>query len=84
MVHGDDPCIVDGKDLLLGYDKLEGFLNSNNPFFGATVGRCANRIAKGKFTLNSKEYSTPTNNGENMLHGGDKGFDKVSERSEEL
>jgi aldose 1-epimerase len=63
-------------DIVLGYDHLEGYLKST-PFFGALVGRYGNRIAKGKFTLNGKEYKLAQNNGENHLHGGIKGFDKV-------
>ena len=63
-------------DVVLGYDELEGYL-SNNPFFGALVGRYANRIAKGKFTLDGRTFSLIQNNGENHLHGGTRGFDKV-------
>jgi len=62
-------------DVTLGYDTLEGWLGSTS-YFGATVGRYANRIAKGKFTLDGKTYTLATNNGENHLHGGVKGFDK--------
>jgi aldose 1-epimerase len=67
----------DGKtaDVALGFDNLEGYLKSN-PFFGCLVGRYANRIAKGKFTLGGKEYTLATNNGPNHLHGGKVGFDK--------
>lgn len=63
-------------DVVLGYDNLEGYLKET-PYFGALIGRYGNRIAKGKFTLNGKEYSLATNNGPNALHGGIKGFDKV-------
>jgi aldose 1-epimerase len=63
-------------DIVLGYDHLQGYLDSS-PYFGALVGRCANRIAKGKFTLEGKTYSLAVNNGSNSLHGGLKGFDKV-------
>jgi aldose 1-epimerase len=63
-------------DVVLGYEKLEGYLR-NNPFFGATVGRYANRIANGEFTLDGTKYSLAKNNGNNHLHGGIKGFDKV-------
>jgi aldose 1-epimerase len=62
-------------DVVLGYDHLEGYL-TNSPFFGCLVGRFANRIARGKFTLNGQEYSLPINNGLNSLHGGLRGFDK--------
>jgi aldose 1-epimerase len=68
----------DGKldDVTLGFDTLEGYLGSH-PFFGCITGRVANRIAKGKFTLDGKEFKVATNNGPNHLHGGLKGFDKV-------
>ena len=67
----------DGKmaDVVLGFDDLKGYLGAH-PFFGATVGRVANRIAKGKFTLDGKEYKLAANNGPHTLHGGKKGFDK--------
>jgi aldose 1-epimerase len=63
-------------DVVLGYDNLDGYLK-NNPHFGCIVGRYANRIAQGRFTLNGREYRLAQNNGENHLHGGIKGFDKV-------
>jgi aldose 1-epimerase len=67
----------DGKlaDVVLGFDDLQGYLKLH-PFFGSTVGRVANRIAKGKFTLDGREYKLFVNNGPNTLHGGKKGFDK--------
>ena len=63
-------------DIVLGYDSVEQYI-ANSPYFGATVGRYANRIAKGKFVLNGKSYKLNINNGNNSLHGGLKGFDKV-------
>ncbi|MHC4461299.1 MAG: aldose epimerase family protein [Planctomycetota bacterium] len=63
-------------DVVLGYETLSGYV-SNNPYFGATVGRYANRIANGEFTLDGTRYELAKNNGENHLHGGIKGFDKV-------
>ena len=62
-------------DVVLGFDSLDGYL-SKEPFFGATVGRVGNRIAKGLFTLNGQTYKLATNDGPNHLHGGVKGFDK--------
>src|SRR5262245_7980 len=64
-------------DVCLGFDDLKGYQGKGNPFFGCVVGRYANRIAKGKFTLDDKEYKLATNNGPNSLHGGNKGFDKA-------
>jgi aldose 1-epimerase len=62
-------------DVVLGYDSMDGYLKAPN-YFGATVGRYANRIAKGRFTLDGKVYQLPINDGPNALHGGLKGFDK--------
>jgi len=65
------------EDIVLGFDRLEEYLR-DNPFFGALVGRYANRIANGEFALNGKTYKLARNNGENSLHGGLRGFDKVA------
>lgn len=62
-------------DVVLGFDNLQQYLDGH-PFFGATTGRVANRIAKGRFTLDGKTYKLATNNGPNHLHGGVRGFDK--------
>jgi aldose 1-epimerase len=63
-------------DVVLGYDNLADYIK-DTPYFGALIGRYGNRIAKGKFTLNGKEYTLAVNNGPNALHGGLRGFDKV-------
>ena len=63
-------------DIVLGFDNLDAYLKGS-PYFGAIIGRYANRIAKGRFTLNGHQYTLAVNNGENHLHGGIKGFDKV-------
>jgi aldose 1-epimerase len=70
-------------DVVLGFDSLQPYL-AENPFFGALVGRYGNRIAKGKFTLEGKEYSLAINNGPNALHGGKKGFDKQLWKATEI
>jgi aldose 1-epimerase len=64
------------EDIVLGYDSLSGYLKAPS-FFGCIVGRYGNRIAKGQFSLDGKTYNLVKNNGENHLHGGTKGFDKV-------
>jgi aldose 1-epimerase len=63
-------------DVVLGYDNLPDYIK-DSPYFGSLIGRYGNRIAKGKFTLDGKEYTLAVNNGTNALHGGLKGFDKV-------
>jgi aldose 1-epimerase len=62
-------------DVVLGFDKLSGY-EGDHPYFGATIGRYGNRIAKGKFTLDGKEYALFINNGPNSLHGGKVGFSR--------
>ena len=68
-------------NIALGFKSLEDYLTDayieNGPYFGCIAGRYANRIAKGKFSIAGKEYTLPVNNGENCLHGGITGFDKV-------
>jgi aldose 1-epimerase len=68
-------------DVVLGFDKLDGYLD-NKPYFGAIVGRYANRIAGAHFTLDGVQYSLAVNNGPNSLHGGNKGFNKVIWKAE--
>lgn len=62
-------------DIVLGYGRLEDYVK-NNPYFGCITGRYANRIARGRFILEGKEYRLACNNNENHLHGGLRGFDK--------
>jgi aldose 1-epimerase len=64
-------------NVILGYDSLSGYLQKSNPYFGATVGRYANRISHGSFTIDGKTYTLAGNDRGNTLHGGIKGFDKV-------
>lgn len=69
----------DGKltDVVVGFNSLSGYINSTEPYFGATIGRYGNRIARGKFNLDGKAYTLFINNGVNTLHGGKKGFQYV-------
>jgi len=73
----------DGKpgSIVLGFDTFPPYLGEV-PYFGSTVGRYANRIARGVFELNGRQYTLATNNGPNHLHGGVRGFDKVVWRAE--
>lgn len=64
-------------DVVVGMGSTKAYVNSTEPYFGATIGRVGNRIAKGKFTLNGNEYTIPLNNNGNTLHGGKKGFQYV-------
>ena len=64
-------------DVVVGFSSVQGFVKSTEAYFGATIGRFGNRIAKGKFKLDGKEYSLFANNGPNTLHGGKKGFGDV-------
>lgn len=70
-------------DVVLGYDSLSHYVKSS-PYFGALIGRYGNRINKGEFSLQGKDYQVTVNDGANHLHGGLKGFDKVVWNAEEL
>ncbi len=70
-------------DVTLGFNDLKDYLKGH-PFFGATTGRYANRIAGGKFAIDGKEFKLAVNNGPNSLHGGLKGFDKVLWKAREV
>lgn len=64
-------------DVVVGMGSVQAFKDATEPYFGATIGRFGNRIAKGKFTLDGKQYTLPINNPPNTLHGGTKGFQYV-------
>jgi aldose 1-epimerase len=74
-------------DVVLGFDSLDGYTGGPKPnpaFFGAIIGRYANRIGGGQFTLDGKTYHTPLNDGPNTLHSGPKGFDKAVWKAKEI
>jgi aldose 1-epimerase len=71
-------------NIVLGFDSLEKYLAAGVPYYGATVGRYANRIANARFTLDGKTYSLAANDGPNTLHGGKRGFDKRIWRAAEV
>jgi len=73
----------DFGQVALGFDNLKQYIEVN-PYFGCLVGRCANRIAGGQFTLNCIEYALAQNSGDNHLHGGLVDFDKVVWRDREF
>lgn len=64
-------------DVVVGFNSVNAYEKSTEPYFGATIGRYGNRIAKGKFSLDGKPYTLFTNNGQNTLHGGKKGYQYV-------
>ncbi len=64
-------------DVVIGFDSVRQYASSTEPYFGATIGRYGNRIAKGKFSIDGNAYTLFTNNGANTLHGGKKGFQDV-------
>ncbi len=64
-------------DVVVGFKSIDDYVNSTEPYFGATIGRYGNRIGKGKFTLDGKQYTLFNNNGPNTLHGGKKGYQAV-------
>ena len=72
------------SDVVLGFNTLEDYVQKNSPYFGCIVGRYGNRIAGAKFTLEGKEYILAKNAGENHLHGGIKGFNKMVWKAEEI
>jgi len=75
----------ESADVVLGFDTLDEYLKTgNSPHFGGIIGRYANRIAHGTFQLDGKTYHTPKNDGDNTLHGGTVGFDKVVWQAREI
>ena len=71
-------------DVVLGFDKLDDYLNRKEPHLGSIVGRFGNRIALGRFSIDGKTYQIPINNGPNALHGGPVGFDKHVWQAQEV
>lgn len=64
-------------DVIVGFDRVADFVESSEPFFGATIGRYGNRIKDGRFSINGKQYQLDVNNGPNTLHGGKGGFHNI-------
>lgn len=71
-------------DVVVGFNKVQDYVKSTEPYYGATIGRYGNRIAKGQFSLDGKKYQLSVNNGLNTLHGGKKGFQDVVWNAEKL
>ncbi|MDG9717129.1 galactose mutarotase [Streptomyces sp. DH24] len=78
IVQGLEVPDRDGRaaDVVLGFDDLAGYVACPEPYFGALIGRYANRIAGGRFPLDGRTYALARNDGPNSLHGGERGFDK--------
>ncbi|KAJ8936761.1 hypothetical protein NQ318_023198 [Aromia moschata] len=66
------------NDIVMGFNNMEGYLNPLNPYFGATVGRVANRVGYARITIDDTTYNVSANLGKHQLHGGFRGFDKVN------
>ncbi len=84
ITYGGTITAIDAPDragrtanVVLGYPDIRGYLSEQSTYFGATIGRYGNRIARGRFSLGGREYTLAVNNGRNALHGGAIGFDKV-------
>ena len=71
-------------DVVLGYESIDGYLSSNELYFGALVGRYGNRIANGRFSLSGQVYTLAQNNNNHHLHGGVKGYNNVVWTAEQL
>ncbi|MEL7834770.1 aldose epimerase family protein [Fodinibius sp. Rm-B-1B1-1] len=71
-------------DIVLGFDSIDGYLNADEIYFGALIGRFGNRIDEGEFSLNGEDYELATNDGSNHLHGGPGGFHNVVWDAEQL
>lgn len=72
------------EDIVLGFDTAEEYVANSHNYYGAVIGRYANRIAHGAFTLEGKQHSLPKNNGENTLHGGPNGFYNVLWKAKQI
>jgi aldose 1-epimerase len=70
-------------DVVLGFDRLQDYVEDSG-YFGALIGRFANRIRDGRFRLDGREYALPVNDGGNHLHGGPQGFHKAASRVEPM
>lgn len=81
MVPGKDG---EYADISVGFDNVEAYLEANEPYYGALIGRVGNRIADGEFSLNGENYTLEQNNGPNSLHGGPKGFHNVVWDAEQI
>ena len=81
MVPGKDG---EYADISVGFDNVEAYLEANEPYYGALIGRVGNRIDDGEFSLNGETYTLAKNNGPNSLHGGPKGFHNVVWDAEQI
>ncbi|MFC5283857.1 aldose epimerase family protein [Pedobacter alpinus] len=71
-------------DVVVGFNSIKDFIASTDPYYGAIIGRYANRIGKGKYSIDGVDYQAPTNDGPNMLHGGPDGYQSIVWDAEKL